>query len=183
VVAGTYGTNGFPLPAGREWSVSMWDAPNLLAQARAARRAGAHVVVVHLHGGDEYSHLPNADQLALADRLTSSPAVDLVLGEHAHVVQPVTKVNGKWVVYGMGNMVAQQDPARADTYQGILVRFTFTQRRSGRYAVTRAAYVPIGWNVWHPGSPIRVTRLRGAAADEVAAYVEALGPLPGLHRD
>ena len=152
MVAGTFGTNGFPLPAGREWSVSMWDAPNLLAQAHAAREAGADVVVVHLHGGDEYSHQPNAAQTALVERLTRSPDVDLVLGDHAHVVQPITKVHGKWVVYGMGNMVAQQDPARADTYQGILARFTFTERRSGRFAVTRAAYAPIGWNVWHPGS-------------------------------
>jgi hypothetical protein len=183
VVAGTYGTNGFPLPAGREWSVSMWDAPNLLAQARAARAAGADVVVVHLHGGDEYNHLPNAAQTALVERLTRSPDVDLVLGEHAHVVQPVTRVNGKWVVYGMGNMVAQQDPARADTFQGILTRFTFTERRNGRFAVTRAAYAPIGWNLWQPGSaPIRVVRLRGAAADQVTAYVEGLGRHPGLNR-
>ena len=152
VVAGTYGTNGFPLPAGREWSVSMWDATNLLAQAHAARKAGADVVVVHLHGGDEYSHQPNAVQTALVDRLTRSPDVDLVLGDHAHVVEPITKVHGKWVVYGMGNMVAQQDPARADTFQGILVRFTFTERRGGRFAVTRAAYAPIAWNLWHPGS-------------------------------
>ena len=183
VVAGTFGTNGFPLPAGREWSVSMWDAPNLLAQARAARAAGADVVVVHLHGGDEYTHLPNDAQTALVERLTRSPDVDLVLGDHAHVVQPITRVHGKWVVYGMGNMVAQQDPARADTYQGILARFTFTERRSGRFAVTRAAYAPIGWNVWHPGSaPIRVVRLRGAAADQVASYVEGLGAQPGLHQ-
>jgi poly-gamma-glutamate synthesis protein (capsule biosynthesis protein) len=182
VVAGTFGTNGFPLPAGREWSVSLWDASNLLAQARAARRAGADVVVVHVHGGDEYSHLPNAAQTALVDRLTRSPDVDLVLGEHAHVVQPITRVNGKWVVYGMGNMVAQQDPARPDTYQGILVRFTFTERRSGRFAVVRAGYVPIGWNVWHPGAPIRVVRLDGAVADQVTSYVEGLGAHPGLHR-
>jgi poly-gamma-glutamate synthesis protein (capsule biosynthesis protein) len=181
IVAGTFGTNGFPLPTGREWSVSLWDAPNLLAQAHAARRAGADVVVVHLHGGDEYSHLPNAAQVALVDRLTRSPDVDLVLGDHAHVVQPITKVNGKWVVYGMGNMVAQQDPARADTYQGILVRFTFTERRSGRFAVTRAAYVPIGWNVWQPGSPIRVVRLHGSAAAEVASDVLGLGAVAALH--
>ncbi|HRD64384.1 MAG TPA: CapA family protein, partial [Nocardioides sp.] len=182
VVAGTFGTNGFPLPEGREWSVSMWDAPNLLAQARAARRAGAGVVVVHLHGGDEYSHVPNAAQVALVDRLARSPDVDLVLGEHAHVVQPITRVHGKWVVYGMGNLVAQQEPTRPDTYQGIVVRFTFTERRSGRFAVTRAAYVPVGWNLWHPGSPIRVVRLTGAAAEEVAADVEALGRPPGLRR-
>jgi poly-gamma-glutamate capsule biosynthesis protein CapA/YwtB (metallophosphatase superfamily) len=183
VVAGTFGTNGFPLPAGREWSVSMWDTSNLLAQAHAARAAGADVVVVHLHGGDEYSHQPNVAQTALVARLTRSPDVDLVLGDHAHVVQPITRVHGKWVVYGMGNMVAQQDPARADTYQGILVRFTFTERRSRRFAVTRAAYAPIGWNVWRPGfAPIRVVRLHGAAADQVTAYVEALGVQPGLHR-
>ncbi len=181
VVAGTYGTNGFPLPDGREWSVSMWDAANLLGQARAARRAGADVVVVHLHAGDEYNHLPNAAQVALVDRLTRSPDVDLVLGEHAHVVQPITKVNGKWVVYGMGNMVAQQDPARPDTFQGILVRFRFTERRSGRFAVTRASYVPIGWNLYHPGRPIRVVRLHGSAAADVAADVNGLGAVPALH--
>ena len=131
----------------------MWDAAEPAGPGARRPRAGADVVVVHLHGGDEYNHLPNAAQVALVDRLTRSPDVDLVLGEHAHVVQPITKVNGKWVVYGMGNMVAQQDPARPDTYQGILARFTFTERRSGRFAVTRAAYVPIGWNVWHPGRP------------------------------
>ena len=38
LVAGTYGLNGFPLPEGREWSVSMLDVPDLLRQARAARR-------------------------------------------------------------------------------------------------------------------------------------------------
>ena len=58
LVAGTYGLNGFLLPEGREWSVSMWDAPNLLAQARAARRAGADVVVVHLHGGTSTTTCP-----------------------------------------------------------------------------------------------------------------------------
>jgi hypothetical protein len=82
----------------------------------------------------------------------------------------------------MGNMVAQQEPARPDTYQGIVVRFTFTERRSGRFAVVRAGYVPIGWNVWHPGAPIRVVRLDGAAADQVTSYVEGLGAQPGLHR-
>ena len=114
VVAGTYGLNGFPLPEGREWSVSMLDVPDLLRQARAARQAGADVVVVHLHAGYEYDELPSPEQVSAVERLTRSPDVDLVLGEHAHTVQPITRVNGKWVVYGMGNLVAQQevDPAR-----------------------------------------------------------------------
>ena len=184
LVAGTYGLNGFTLPRGREWSVSMWDPANLLAQARAARRAGADIVVVHLHAGTEYDHLPNADQVAVVDRLARSPYVDLVLGEHAHVVQPITKVAGTWVVYGMGNMVAQQEVTRPATYQGIVVRFAFAERRSGGFQVARASYVPIAWNYYFPGSPIRVRRLdRGgdpAARAAIAAAVNGLGRTPGL---
>jgi poly-gamma-glutamate synthesis protein (capsule biosynthesis protein) len=166
IVAGTYSLNGFPLPEGRPWSVSMWDAPNLLAQAKQAREAGADIVIVHIHGGNEYDHLPNADQVALVRRLTASPDVDLVLGEHAHVVQPITRVNGKWVVYGMGNMVAQQDPSQPRTYEGITVRFTFAERPQSRrgWVVSEAAYVPTYWNTYAGGRPIRIQRVVQALA-------------------
>ena len=187
VVAGTYGLNGFPLPEGREWSVSMLDVPDLLRQARAARQAGADVVVVHLHAGYEYDELPSPEQVSAVQRLTRSPDVDLVLGEHAHTVQPITRVNGKWVVYGMGNLVAQQEVTRPETYRGILVRFTFVERPDGSFAVRRAAYVPVGWNKYHPGSPIRVRRLDDpgdeAARAAVVAAVNGLGRAPGLRAD
>jgi poly-gamma-glutamate synthesis protein (capsule biosynthesis protein) len=194
IVAGTYSLNGFPLPEGRPWSVSLWDADNLLRQAHRARRAGADIVVVNLHGGTEYDPLPDAAQVALVDRLTASPDVDLVLGEHAHVVQPITKVNGTWVVYGMGNMVAQSEPSRPRAYEGITVGFTFTERPGGGFRVTDAAYVPTTWNVWSPGSPIRIRRVHQALARgvgdrwrlrealrEIRASVHGLGPTPGLH--
>ncbi|WP_232678973.1 CapA family protein [Nocardioides sp. R-C-SC26] len=200
VVAGTYSLNGFLMPEGRPWAVSLWDADNLLTQARAARAAGADIVVVHLHGGDEYQHLPNADQVSLVRRLTRSPDVDLVLGDHAHVVQPVTRVNGTWVVYGMGNMVAQQEPSRPATYQGISVRFEFTERdpsRGGGFAVTRAAYIPTTWNLYGgSANPIRIVRINRAlragwpdaamrarllaARAAIRDAVDGLGRAPGL---
>jgi poly-gamma-glutamate synthesis protein (capsule biosynthesis protein) len=168
IVGGTYSLNGLTLPPDRRWAVSMWDADNLIAQARAAKRAGADIVLVQYHGGTEYSPLPNAAQVALVRRLTASPYVDLVFAEHAHVVQPITKVHGKWVVYGMGNMVAQSDPAYPGAYQGISVRFRFTEGRHG-FRVTRAAYLPTTWNVYSPGHPIRIRpldeALRGGDAD------------------
>ena len=43
-----------------------------------------------------------AGQTALAKQLLASPDLDLILGCHEHVVQPIAKVDGKWVVYGMG---------------------------------------------------------------------------------
>jgi hypothetical protein len=167
IVGGTYSLNGFSLPPDQRWAVSMWDADNLIAQAKAAKAAGADIVLVQYHGGDEYSRLPNAQQVALVCRLTASPAVDLVFAEHAHVVQPITKVHGKWVVYGMGNMVAQSETAYPRAYEGISVRFTFREARHG-FRVTRAAYIPTWWNHYTPGNPIRVRPVLGALRHDVA---------------
>jgi poly-gamma-glutamate synthesis protein (capsule biosynthesis protein) len=166
IVGGTYSLNGFSLQPGQRWAVSMWDADNLIAQARAAKKAGADIVLVQYHGGDEYSRLPNAQQVALVRRLTASPAVDVVFAEHAHVVQPITEVNGKWVVYGMGNMVGQSDTAYPRAYEGISVRFTFRETRHG-FRVTRAAYIPTWWNVYSPGNPIRVRPVLSALRHDV----------------
>ena len=152
LVDGTYGLNGQTPPPGRAWAVSMWHLDNLLGQARAARKAGADVVVVNVHGGTEYQTQPTADQLWLARNLTASPDVDAVVGEHVHVVQPITRVNGKWVVFGMGNLVAQQSLDRPHTYEGIAVRFTFTER-GGHFAAARVEYIPT--LITH-GDPIRV---------------------------
>jgi poly-gamma-glutamate synthesis protein (capsule biosynthesis protein) len=164
IVGGTYSLNGFSLPPGERFAVSMWNAANLIAQAKAAKQAGADIVLVQYHGGTEYSQLPNADQIALVRRLTASPYVDLVFAEHAHVVQPITKVNGKWVVYGMGNMVAQSDTRYPRAYEGITVRFTFAGRPGGHFDVTHAAYIPTYWNSYSPGDPIRVQRVDQALA-------------------
>ena len=198
IVGGTYSLNGLTLPRSRRWAVSMWEADNLIAQARAAKRAGADIVLVQYHGGDEYSPLPNADQVALARRLTASPFVDLVFAEHAHVVQPITKVNGKWVVYGMGNMVAQSDTAHPRAYEGITVRFRFAER-AGRFAVTSAAYLATVWNHVSGGAPIRIQRVERAlahgaidrarllearrlTAQAVAGITPGRDTVPGLHR-
>ncbi len=167
VVGGTYSLNGFPAPAGREWSISMWDVRNLLAQAGAARNAGADIVIVKYHGGSEYVAMPNAQQVALVRALTASPYVDLVAGEHAHVVQPITKVNGKWVVYGMGNAVGQSETSRPRAYEGITVSFTFreTVRGAGRgFVVDHAEYVPTYWNHYSSGRPVRIQRVVRALA-------------------
>jgi Bacterial capsule synthesis protein PGA_cap len=167
IVGGTYSLNGFSLPPDERWAVSMWDADNLIAQAKAAKAAGADIVLVQYHGGTEYSRLPDPEQVALVRRLTASPAVDLVFAEHAHVVQPITKVNGTWVVYGMGNMVAQSDPAYPRAYEGISVRFTFRETRHG-FRVAHAAYIPTWWNAYSPGRPIRVRRVDTALRHDVA---------------
>jgi len=135
-----YGFNGIPAPNGETWRANLIDEGRILADARVAKERGAEVVVVSLHWGSEYVHEPNSQQSDLAPRLIRSPDIDLLLGHHAHVVQPVENVDGEWVVYGMGNMLAnQRQPERSE---GLLTKFTFTQI-GPTWRVTNAAFEPL----------------------------------------
>lgn len=142
LIAATFWLNGLPEPEGRPWAVNLIHPARILAQARAARASGADVVLVALHWGDQYVHVPSAFQERVARRLTVGHAVDLVYGHHAHVVQPFEKVNDTWVVYGLGNAVAQQDTADPELYEGIAADVRFTTDASGRYRVTAIGWTP-----------------------------------------
>ncbi|MFC9479296.1 CapA family protein [Streptomyces griseus] len=153
-LAYTYGTNDIPLPAGRPWMVNVTDEHRIIEEARAARRAGADVVVLSAHWGTEWQDEPDAQQQELARRLTAStdwgrPDIDLIIGTHAHVPQAYEKVNGTWVVYGMGDQIAgaminyegAQDPRGNQSSMG---RFTFAPpaKPGERWTVKKAEFVP-----------------------------------------
>ena len=82
------------------------DGDAILGDARWAREHGAEFVIVSIHWGTEYQVRPTAEQTDLAERLLASPDIDLILGPHVHVVQPIGRVNGEVVVYGMGNQLS-----------------------------------------------------------------------------
>lgn len=142
VISQTYGLNGIPKAKGKEWSVELLDADLAVAQARLAREAGADIVAVHIHAGDEYSSTINEQQRAYAEAVTASPDVDFLFGQHAHVVQPIDRVNGKWVVYGAGNLIASSGPAQPRTYDGYLAQVTFTEQADGSFVASAAEYAP-----------------------------------------
>ncbi|MFJ2115129.1 CapA family protein [Streptomyces sp. NPDC087850] len=153
-LAYTYDTNGYPLPDGQPWAVGLIDERAIVADARAARKAGADVVVVSLHWGTEWQTDPDRVQLDLGRRLTASrtagrPDIDLIIGTHAHVPQPYEKVNGTWIVYGMGDQIAgpmTNDEGESDPRgnQGSIGRFTFAPpaAKGERWPVTKAEFIP-----------------------------------------
>jgi poly-gamma-glutamate capsule biosynthesis protein CapA/YwtB (metallophosphatase superfamily) len=144
-IAATYGLNGDRPPADRAWSVDVADVPDvdgMLAAAARAKAAGAEVVVASLHCCQEYDHDPTDAQVAAVHTLLASPDIDLVLGHHAHVVQPFERIGGKWVAYGLGNFVAEM-ALQGDPYDEVAARFTFTRGPDGRFAVTKAEAVPM----------------------------------------
>lgn len=156
----TFGFNGLSLPPGKAWLANRIDPDRIVAEAEAARAAGAEVVVLSLHWGTEYMSDPDRAQRDLARQLADSGEIDLILGHHAHVVQPVEKIGGTWVVYGMGNQLARHAEVRDEQREGALVRVTFTGRDSG-WRVTAIEAVPT-WVAMDPR--IRLVDLTAALA-------------------
>lgn len=140
VVTGTYGTNGMPVP--EPWMLQDLNPDALLAKAAEARAAGADIVLAAVHAGDEGVTEPTQQQIELADILTRSPDIDAVYGHHIHAVQPIERVNGKWVVYGLGNHVAHQIPENTLAYDGMSVEFRFVPRDGGGWEVAELTYIP-----------------------------------------
>jgi poly-gamma-glutamate synthesis protein (capsule biosynthesis protein) len=163
----TFGFNGIPAPGGDEWRANRIDEGRILADAARARAVGADVVVVALHWGQEYRSEPTAEQRDLGPRLLASPDIDLVLGHHAHVVQPVEAVGGEWLVYGMGNFVADHETVLPANEEGLLVRFTFSEAPGGAWHATRAEYAAL--LVHTPGPPIRLVDAGVARSDPALA--------------
>ena len=177
-LAWTYGLNGIPEPDGQPWSVNDFDptAPQvagILADAARARAAGAEVVIASVHCCTEYTADPSSAQVAIAEALLASPDVDLVLGHHAHVVQPFERIGGKWVAYGLGNHIAQQIlPA---TYDSVIARSTFTRGPDGHYAVSTVEAIPTHIQPAGDGLAIVPTHPGDPAYERVADVVTGRG--------
>ena len=162
IIAATFSLNGLPMPEGKPWAVHRLSASGLLRQASRSRAAGADIVIAAVHAGTEYSAREDAQQVALAKALTASPDVDLVYMHHAHVVQPWTTMNKKWVLYGVGNTVAQHASNVPRGSEGATGRFTFTRVGNGRFTVTKAQYIPTLVTRYQPGRPARLYQVSQA---------------------
>ena len=140
--------NGRDLPTDPPWLVGHLDVDLVAADATAAVDAGAEFVVVSVHWGEEYRTDPTARQLEAADRLLRAPDVDLVLGHHAHVVQPVILHDGKAAALGLGNFLTNQpgdddNPCRScplHTQDGMIAWFKVADGDGGPQVVD-AGYV------------------------------------------
>ena len=135
--------NGVRPPEGREWEANVIDPDRVVAQAKRARQLGAKIVVASLHMGDPDSHEISQYQRSVAERVTKSGQVDLIIGHNSHQVQPVEMINGVWVVFGHGNLISGQFDDWVRNREGIISQFDFAERMDGRFAVVGATAFPI----------------------------------------
>lgn len=103
----TYGCNGLIAPEGMEYLVNVYDDEMLLKDVKIARKK-SDVVIVAMHWGNEYTHTPTEEQKRLANMLAKE-GVDIIIGNHPHVIQPIEWIDDTLVVYSCGNMISAQD--------------------------------------------------------------------------
>ncbi len=143
----TYGTNGIYVPEDEEYMVNVW--PTDLAindplndseyqaykeQVKKdveAVRDKVDVLMVAMHWGVEYTHTPTAYQEDMADYLASL-GVDIIIGSHPHVIQPVTWIDDTLVIYSLGNFIsAQETDMDYAKMVGLMPSLTITKTTKG----------------------------------------------------
>jgi poly-gamma-glutamate synthesis protein (capsule biosynthesis protein) len=165
-LAYAFGFNGIPLPPDKPWLANEINVPAILAAAHRAKQAGADIVVLSMHWGTEYDHLATQEQQDEARTLLASPDIDAILGDHAHVVQPMQKISGKWVIYCMGNQISRHADPIAESREGVMPRFTFTETSPHHFQLTSAEAIP----TWMQDAPaLRLVDLPVALRDPTLA--------------
>lgn len=111
----TYGTNGLVLPPDKTYLVNYINAEQIKKDCMYAEE-NADFTIAFLHWGTEYATKPNEQQIDLCNQMCEY-GVDLVIGSHPHVIQPVEwyyneNGNKMLVYYSLGNFVSRQLEAK-----------------------------------------------------------------------
>lgn len=140
----TYGTNGIPLPEDKPWCVNLLEKEKVTKDITEARKH-ADVVIVFPHWGTENSH-DISDYQEEYTKLFSDLGVDIVIGCHPHVIEPVKWVENKetgkkmLVYYSVGNFISHQ--IELDQLLGGMAQVTI-EKHGEEIEISSAKLVPI----------------------------------------
>ncbi|MCM1521197.1 MAG: CapA family protein [Muribaculaceae bacterium] len=173
----TYGTNGITKRTPVE--IDYIDRELMALDVREAREAGAELIAVCIHWGDEYRLLPNQTQKSLAEFLTSL-GVEMIIGGHPHVIQPMKLERAPLTgtptltVYSLGNFISAM--RTTDTRGGAMVRVKLARDVMGRPYVKGASYrlvftqQPINKGDNFKLLPVESDEVKGAARQQRDAF-------------
>ncbi len=132
-----------------DYAVNRLEVDAVAQDAMMARMWGADIVIALLHWGDEYEPQPSEAQLKISNELRSH-GVDVILGSHPHVVQPISHVfdfsssrgvNDRYIAYSLGNFLSARQP-----YPGTdsgLIAYVHIEKKGLRAQVTGISYLPV----------------------------------------
>jgi len=153
ILAYTYGTNGMEarIPAKKLlYMVNYFNDFNRVRQdIERIKTAGAEVVIVFMHWGNEYERMPSERQKDLAQRLADAGA-DIIFGSHPHVIQPIEMKNidaeggtpkKVFVAYSLGNFISNQRDRYTDS--GVIMNVELEKDHDkNTVSIVNIEYVP-----------------------------------------
>lgn len=127
----TFGTNG--LKPDHPYQINYINKQNMSKDIAKAKKK-SDVVMVSMHWGNEGSHQPNSKQKDIADFLAKKN-VDVVIGMHPHVIQPVewkkgTNGHKTLVAYSLGNFLNGQETGSTSNDLGGSIEFDIDKKEN-----------------------------------------------------
>lgn len=117
LLAYTIGTNG--LKSSKDYLVNIYDEQKVKEDIERVKPY-TDVIIVSMHWGVEYSNTPSLEQKQIAEYL-SSLGVNVIIGTHPHVIQPIEFINDTLVIYSLGNFISAQ--IGVDRLTGMMVSY------------------------------------------------------------
>ena len=149
-LAFTYGTNGIPVPSDKSYAVNLMDENLISNQISLAKQQNPDLICVSMHWGNEYQTKQNAEQERLANFLFQN-GVDIILGSHPHVLQPMEKktitledgsTKNCFVIYSLGNFMSGQ--TIKNTRNSVILNINFTKNgETEKTTIDSVSYIPI----------------------------------------
>jgi poly-gamma-glutamate capsule biosynthesis protein CapA/YwtB (metallophosphatase superfamily) len=145
LTAYTYGTNGIPVPRQKPYLINLIHTEQMREDMELLDKQGVDFKVAALHFGQEYHRIPSGHQKEIVNYLNSL-GVDVVIGSHPHVLQPIERVKGKdnhetLVIYSLGNFISNQNDPFTDS--GLIFQFTLTKNAdTNETSVQEASGIP-----------------------------------------
>lgn len=146
----TYGTNGIPIPSDKSYAVNLIEEDLILNQIKLAKKEEPDLICVSMHWGIEYQTKQNSEQEKLANLLFKN-GVDIILGSHPHVLQPMEKRTIKledgttkdgFVIYSLGNFMSGQ--TKENTKNSVILNIDITKdAKTGKTELKSVEYIPI----------------------------------------
>lgn len=146
----TYGTNGIPVPSGKEYCINLIDEELILKQLDLAKAEEPDLICVFMHWGTEYVTKQLESQENYADFLFEN-GVDIILGGHPHVLEPMEKrtitlddgtTKDGFVIYSLGNFISGQ--TKETTKTSAILNLNITKNGStGKMSIDEVTYIPI----------------------------------------
>ena len=159
----TYGTNGIPVPSGKEYCVNLIDKDLIKKDIEAAKSQNVDMIVACMHWGDEYKTKANKEQEDLADFLFKN-GVNVIIGNHPHVLEQMEKrtvtledgtTQDGFVIFACGNFICDQNAE--NTRNSIILNLDITRHSDGKVTVDKANYIPI---YMYKGAPGKLRRMK-----------------------